>query len=154
MLHHPCRYGKTIKKLTFRFHSPSFNFGLMVSRFAAGGISPFSMALTTLTILARPDAHSVCPTFGLIDPIGSGLAVDLESLNTAPMAPTSRGSPVGVPVPWAWTNLVTDIQGSRKAHTSKYPVSFGSNPAFLYTRRISSICAAWLGVVIVSVFPS
>lgn len=106
---HNSLFSEEIRKSTFRFHSPSFSFGLIVSRLAAGGINPFSIALTTLTILAKPDAHSVCPTFGLIDPIGSGLMLDFESLNTAAMAPTSRGSPVGVPVPWAWKKLATSI---------------------------------------------
>jgi len=76
----------------FFFSSISFLLGR--KNRGLGGITPFSRDKAILMIPARPLAASTCPILDLIEPICRGWpwkALDI--------AETSKGSPVGVPVP-------------------------------------------------------
>lgn len=76
----------------FFFSSISFLLGR--KNRGLGGIIPFSKDNATLMIPAKPLAASVCPILALTEPTCRGWpwkALDI--------AETSKGSPVGVPVP-------------------------------------------------------
>ncbi|MEO1456259.1 MAG: hypothetical protein AAFV49_01670 [Pseudomonadota bacterium] len=63
--------------------------------------APRRAGVIAFTSPAMPAAASVCPIFVLTDPTGSGLSRPVAS--TCPIASSSTGSPLGVPVPCAST---------------------------------------------------
>ncbi len=84
---------------TFTGHALQSMRGLPALKCRCGGMSRRCRLSTTLATPARPAAASRWPMLVLTEPMMSGRAASRPGPSTAPNAPTSIGSPRGVPVP-------------------------------------------------------
>ena len=78
-------------------------FGFGSSKWRLGGICRFLMHIAALMSPATPAAASMCPIFPFTEPTIQRSSLARPVPRAAASAPTSMGSPTGVPVPCAST---------------------------------------------------